>query len=122
MYVRTKDKEVPHILCCRYVLSKLEYEEMYTGKIVLSEKVILPLFGNVLRHNFIPDGNNKPHSGTARTHKGQFHVTCVFVFCVLSIKYYYGFSLTNEPSLVHCAYVHRRNFSYRYNFERVGTS
>jgi len=54
---------------------------------VLSEKVTFHLFGNVLRHNFISHGSNKPHSDIARTHKGHFHVTCVlcFVFCPSSI-------------------------------------
>jgi len=42
---------------------------MLTVKIVLSEKVTSLLFGNVIRHNFIPHGSNKPHSDIARTHK-----------------------------------------------------
>jgi len=79
--VRAKDKEVPHVLYCRYVLSKLVYDEMFTGKIVLSEKVTFLLFGNVILHNVIAHGSNKPHSDIARTHIGQFDVTVCFVFC-----------------------------------------
>jgi hypothetical protein len=63
------------MLCCRYVLSNLEYDEnVYREN---SEKVTFPLFGNVLRHYFISHGSNKPHSDIARTHKGYFLVTCV---------------------------------------------
>jgi hypothetical protein len=79
--IRAKDKEDPHILCCRIFLSKLVYCEMFTREFVLSEKVTFLLFGNIILHNVIADGSNKPHSDIARTHIRQFDVTVCFVFC-----------------------------------------
>ena len=108
--VRTKDKEVPHILCCRYVLPKLEYGEMFTEKIVLSEKVPSRPFGNVIRHNIRVLESNKLHSDTERTHKGQLHVTCVLCSAHQVLL---GFLFDEYIFLVHYAYTRWKNLSYR---------
>jgi hypothetical protein len=58
-HVTAQDKEVRYSFFSDF-LSRLEDDELFTGKIVFSDEATFHLSGNVNRHNLVIWGSNNP--------------------------------------------------------------
>jgi hypothetical protein len=75
-HVNAQDKVVHYTFCSDF-LSRLEDDEHFTAKIVLSDKATFHLSGNGNRHDLRIWGSNNPHKVKAHTTDSQkLNVSC----------------------------------------------